>query len=182
MIIALTGPAGAGKDTAGSILKQHHGFATLAFADPLRDMLRALVRHTPISEADIANRVGKEAPQPFIAGASLRHCMQTLGTEWGRNLIDQNLWINIARHRITIGTIGGQSLAITDARFDNEAEMVIAMGGQVWAINRPQATPVQAHVSEAGISEHLIARHIDNSGSHDHLARQLDAAIAQVLS
>lgn len=182
MIIALTGPAGAGKDTAGGILQQHHGFATLAFADPLRDMLRAMVRHTPISEADITNRAGKEAMQPFLGGASLRHCMQTLGTEWGRNRIDPSLWLNIARHRIDIGTLCGQSLAITDARFDNEAEMVIAMGGQVWAIERPQAAPVLTHVSEAGISEHLIARHIDNSRSLEHLARQLDAALAQVLA
>ena len=31
-------------------------------------------------------------------------------------------------------------------------------------------------------AQHLIARHIDNSGSLDHLAHQLDAARAQVLA
>ena len=36
MIIGLLGQAGSGKDAVGKILRERHGYATLAFADPLK--------------------------------------------------------------------------------------------------------------------------------------------------
>jgi dephospho-CoA kinase len=42
-IIGLTGYAGSGKDTVRNILEAKHGFDGIAFADPIRDMLTALL-------------------------------------------------------------------------------------------------------------------------------------------
>jgi len=171
MIIGLTGRAGTGKDTAALHLEREHGFISLAFADPLRAMLSALLPYTPVSSFAMHDRAQKEMPQPFLGGASVRRCLQTLGTEWGRELIDGGLWINICRHRIE--TIGGR-IVVTDVRFDNEAQMIRELGGHIVNITREQARPVENHTSEAGITDRLIDYHVDNSGLIGELYHQLD--------
>lgn len=37
----------------------------------------------------------KEKPSEVLCGMTPRHAMQTLGTEWGRQIIHDEIWINI---------------------------------------------------------------------------------------
>jgi hypothetical protein len=105
--------------------------------------------------------------------------LQTLGTEWGRGTVHPEIWIRIAMERAAQHlTFNG--VVITDVRFDNEAQAIIDAGGEVWRVARPGwrclADASATHSSEAGVSDHLITRTIDNSGSLDDLKLQLNAA------
>jgi hypothetical protein len=74
----------------------------------------------------------------------------------------------------------GRCVVITDVRFDNEAQAIVNAGGEVWRVERPGwrclADDAATHQSEAGVSDHLITRIIDNSGSLDDLRAELSTA------
>ena len=93
--IGLCGRAGSGKDTVRSILEMHHDFAGLAFAEPIRAMLRELLTSNGCSDDYITRRELKEVPVPGL-GVSYRHMAQTLGTEWGRLCMGHTFWQNLA--------------------------------------------------------------------------------------
>ena len=178
MLIGLCGPAGAGKNTVAEFLSDSDGgsLVQMAFADPLYECLSAI---TGLPVARLKDRDVKEATIPWL-GKSPRQMLQTLGTEWGRGTIHPEIWIRITMERAKPEMAGGRGVVITDVRFDNEAQAVIDAGGEVWRVARPGwrclADEAAAHQSEAGVSDHMIARIIDNSGSLDDLRRQLFAA------
>ena len=162
-IIGLCGPAGSGKDTVRSLLEQHHDFAGLAFAEPIRGMLRELFASNGISEDFIDDRALKEAPIPAL-GTSYRHLAQTLGTEWGRQCMGADFWLNIAgAYLADLKAQGYERFVVSDVRFANEAAWVRAQGGVVWRVERPGLASVRAHVSEAQDFEADAV--IDNSGN-----------------
>ena len=86
-VIGLCGEIGSGKSVIAQILSEDHGFVRLKMTDPLNAMLRALGLNDYDLEGD-----GKEKPCAVLVGATPRHAQQTLGTEWGRNLIAPNIW------------------------------------------------------------------------------------------
>jgi len=178
MLIGLCGPAGAGKNTVAELLTDSDrcSFHQLAFADPLYECISVI---TGISVAGLQKRDAKEAVIPWL-GKSPRQMLQTLGTEWGRETVNPHIWIRIAIERAIPHLATGRGVVMTDVRFDNEAKAVVDAGGEVWRVIRPGWKCLDdgtaAHQSEAGVSEHLIARTIDNSGSLDDLKRQLVAA------
>jgi len=178
MLIGLCGPAGAGKNTVAELLidSDRCTFHQMAFADPLYECVSVI---TGISVAELQNRDVKEAVIPWL-GKSPRQMLQSLGTEWGRDTIHPEIWIRIAMKRAIPHLFVGRSVVVTDVRFDNEAKAITDAGGEVWRVVRPGWRCLEestaAHQSEAGVSEHLIARTIDNSGSLDDLRHELNAA------
>lgn len=174
MLIGLCGPAGAGKNTVAEFLTGT--FMQIAFADPLYECVSTI---TGLPVGKLKDREVKEAVIPWL-GKSPRQMLQSMGTEWGRNTIHDEIWIRITMERIKPELDCGRSVVITDVRFDNEAQAILAAGGEVWRVARPGwrclADEAAAHQSEAGVSDHLVARTIDNSGSLDDLRLQLVAA------
>jgi hypothetical protein len=177
-LIGLCGPAGAGKNTVAEFLRDSErcSFHQLAFADPIYECIAVI---TGVSVAGLQNRDTKEAVIPWL-GKSPRQMLQTLGTEWGRETVNPQIWIRIAIERAVPHLAVGRSVVITDVRFDNEAQAIIDAGGEVWRVTRNGWQCLDAgtamHQSEAGVGEHLIARTIANAGSLDDLRRQLLAA------
>lgn len=131
MIIALTGLAGSGKSTAAKHLVEVHGFTLVKFAGPLKAMLRCLGLGDREIEGDL-----KEVPHPVLGGRTPRHAMQTLGTEWGRNLIHSNLWVNVAMASADNVLDCGGPVVIDDCRFLNEANAVKERGGFIVKLMR----------------------------------------------
>jgi hypothetical protein len=178
MLIGLCGPAGAGKNTVAELLRDSDkcSFHQMAFADPLYECISVI---TGISVAGLQQRDVKESVFPWV-GKSPRQMLQSLGTEWGRESVHPEIWIKIAMCRATPHLAVGRSVVITDVRFDNEAQAVVNAGGEVWRVVRPGwrclDETTAGHKSEVGVSEHLITRTIDNSGSLDDLRSQLLAA------
>lgn len=170
-LIAFTGLAGSGKSTAAAHLVNHHGFQRIRFAGPLKAMLAAL-GCTP-TEID-GDR--KEAPCELLGGKTPRHAMQTLGTEWGRDLIASDLWIrafNAALAKMPVGV----PVVVDDCRFPNEAEAVKAAGGIVVRIERPGAGASAAgHKSEGQALATVIT--LCNTGTEADLFELVDQALA----
>ncbi len=173
IFIGLHGKAGASKDTAADYLCHQHGWMRYALADPIRAGLYAMLYKlkldgdiTPeLAPAVFTDRFLKEKTLPGI-GKSPRQLMQTLGTEWGREMVHPRLWLILAdatieRHRDQ----GGVGMVITDIRFPDEAEWIRSHGGKVWRITRTDTTPVNDHISEAGLPDHLIDLTINNNGT-----------------
>lgn len=150
MIIGLTGRARTGKDTAGKFIESY-GYTRLAFADPIKDGLRAMIPGW--------DGFAKEEPIIELAGLSPRVLMQTLGTEWGRSL-DSEFWIRVASMRLPTD----RNVVITDVRFNNEALWVKRQGGVIIKIER-DVDAVANHVSEQGVDDNLVNYHLDNNAT-----------------
>ena len=172
-IIGFTGPAGAGKDLAASMVP---GACRIAFADPIYQGLSAMLG---IPEGVLRNRTEKENPIVGI-GASPRQLLQTLGTEWGRQMVREDIWLRVAFWRWEQLAAGGVSLIVVpDVRFSNEARLIRENGGEVWMIHRPGVEPVAAHSSEAGLPLKLIDRLIVNDGTVDQLRERVEATFSR---
>lgn len=160
-LIGLAAPARAGKDTVGGILRTHAAAQSVAFAEPIRSALRAMI--PGLTEEHIHGKL-KEVEIPWL-GKSYRQLAQTLGTEWGRNLIHTELWLKIAEQSIDSIMAKGLHAVVTDVRFENEAHFIRQKGGEVWHIQRGNIEKVNAHASEAGVKVAPTDRIIDNNGT-----------------
>lgn len=171
-LIGVTGPAGCGKNTVANMVP---GAVVMQIADPLYAALAVMLG---VPEAGLRSRATKEQPIEWL-GKSPRQLLQTLGTEWGRMLVADDVWLKIAARRIDELAASGASCAVlADVRFDNEAQMIRQRGGEVWRVERTPASETYSHVSEAGIYVHLIDRVIDNTGTPDETRRHVEAALA----
>ena len=143
-VIGVAGRARSGKDTLVNFILAARGYGyRYGFADPIKRMLLAL----NIDCTDPFWVDNKEAVIPAL-GVSLRRLLQTLGTEWGRELINPDLWVILAKQALVDH---GPGMLISDVRVENEAKWIRSVGGRIVHIQRPNASPVAEHVSEAGI-------------------------------
>lgn len=179
VVLGLAGRAGAGKSTVAAILAGRHGFVRLRFAGPLKAMMRAIGL-----DDDALEGAGKERPHPLLAGRSPRHAMQTLGTEWGRRCIGEDLWCVLARDA-ALRAMGGNPAArivFEDVRFANEADTVARLGGLVVRVERPGlpalADAAAAHESEAGLAAHHLR--LMNDGPPELLAARVAGTLARI--
>lgn len=163
-IVGLTGRARSGKDTVADMLKDAYSVKTVAFADPIRAALRAMLG---LTDEHFSGKL-KEVPIDWL-GKSPRQLMQTLGTEWGRGLINEDIWLLIAGRKIDSIKWYGEHAVITDVRFENEATYIREKGGQIWHVVRGAAPAVSAHASEAGVTFVEGDALIDNNGTLEEL-------------
>ena len=115
--IGLTGLPQAGKDSIAATLVRTRGFARMSFAGPLKD---ALIVMLGLNRGDLEDPAVKEQTVAWI-GKSPRQLMQTLGTEWGRELVHPDIWIRRAERLLANYRRISASVVITDVRFPNEA-------------------------------------------------------------
>lgn len=170
-VVGLIGRLGSGKTTAADYLVEQYGFSRIKFADPLKDMLRAIGLTDDHIEGDL-----KEEPCDLLMGQTPRHAMQTLGTEWGRNCIDQNLWV-----RLWLERAGAKRMVVADdCRFPNEMETIRKNGGTLIRIV-PQFpdfkdAPV-THESERYAMECDVHAEVLNNGSIKEMCQAVYSAV-----
>lgn len=170
-IIAFTGKAGVGKDTAADHLVAKHGFVKRGFADPLYeevaaafgvtvkrlkaratketmvDWLTLRTCYEPTFVAMILNSHEKE----LDTWCSPRYVLQKWGTEYRRGQSD-SYWIERMAMFSQLARFG---IAVPDCRFENEASFVKRMGGTIIRIIR-DVPGVAEHPSESGFPESLV--------------------------
>ena len=196
-VIGLTGPMGSGKDTVADLLHTHCGAHKLAFADALRAeiveafciehiyLTRRETKEHPISALALARCldtafVGRMLIQHQLqhntqldmdAPRSPRQIMQWWGTEY-RRAAQPGYWVSKAAQHIhwLHKALSARLIVITDVRFEDEAQLVRNLGGQIWQIKRPGCeVGSTAHVSEVtgeGFAPNLV---INNSHDMRHL-------------
>ena len=165
IIIGLAGRAGSGKTTAAKHLVDKLGFARLSFADPIRNMIGDLLLDMGYGADYVDSLLTVEKNQVLAPiGRSARQLMQTLGTEWGRDCIDRDVWVTLARRRVH--TLGDERIVFDDVRFENEAAMIRGFGGIVIHIDRGELV-TDKHRSEAGIMDGDNDFFVDNDTTID---------------
>lgn len=178
MLIGLHGKAESGKDSTWLFIldwSAKHGNRVArrdAFADRMkwsaarlfmptvpRDIGREwgdLVKHEQFS---VAVMDGDE----IIHHITGRQLIQRYGTEAHRDIFGDSFWIDVVLdgYNEDDGTI----LVITDVRFENEAQAIKELGGEVWEIVRPGVEIADSdHRSEAELPVKYIDRVLVNSG------------------
>lgn len=171
-IIGFCGPAKSGKSLAAHYLVNNHGFERIRFAGPLKAMLSALGLTYDEIDGD-----AKERPCLLLGGKTPRHAMITIGTEWGRQLIDPDLWINA--WRLAVDRLpADQPVVVDDCRFLNEANVINILGGVTVRLYRNVAGIEVKHESEA--ENFLPDVEVDNNGTPDALCDKLDQLIDEL--
>lgn len=170
-LIGIMGLARVGKDTATAHLCDTYGMESYAFADPIKSMLTGVF-------GDLFRDGDREAPIDWL-GKSPRQLMQTLGTEWGREVVHPDLWVLVAdqmwKKYQEIGW--GAGVVLSDVRFRNEAEWILAQGGLLISLSRDGVAAVATHVSEQNIPFDLANVSLENNGTVEELAAAVTATV-----
>jgi len=187
-LIGICGPARVGKDTVAlnmlnAILQSDHEsteqlvLAKESFATPLKSMVAMFLDFAgygsimrPAELEPYIDGELKEEKLPTL-GKSPRQLMQTLGTDWGRNMIDPAVWITLMQSTIekygaaTEQGFEGAVVIIPDVRFDNEAEVIKNNGGTIIRMTSTRdLETVDSHISEAGVSDCMVDITLANDG------------------
>ena len=159
-LVGICGALGSGKSTVAEIMQQRADFERLRMAAPLKAMVKAL----GLTDEQVdGNR--KEEPSWLLGGKTPRWAQQSIGTEWGRNLIDQDLWVRAVENMIQ-SDYAGNRVVIDDIRFPNEVDMIRRNGGWVLKVRAPQAEDEvdMTHASEKHWPSFEHDCEIDNMG------------------
>ncbi len=147
MIIALMGYARVGKDAIAQEFVMNNSFERIGFADSLREMLYkfnpSLINNedgTIVNIKDYVDKYGWEDAKSFYF---VRESLQILGSEAGRDVLGENIWIETLFKKPT-----GARIIIPDCRYINEAQAVRERGGVVIRIKRDGVYPVNSHASD----------------------------------
>jgi len=180
MLIGLTGPAFAGKDSVAEHLRLHRGFRVESLANPIREGLKAMFvlsdwHFQPAHKETVIDWIGK----------SPRQLMQSLGTEWGRDLVARDIWLKRLELRLgNLRRLKDSRVVISDIRMVNEAAMINHLGGQLWRIVRPgqRTTPHADHTTEQEQHRLVPDLTIVNDGTLADLYQQVDEALANLIT
>lgn len=184
MIFGLKGYAGTGKDTVANILIEKYGFYRVAFADAVRDA--ALALDPWVLTWDLwdlsAYRLSEIVEVEGWDGAKRNHdevrrILQAIGTDMGRAILGDDVWIEIAARKI-LAAFDHSDFVITDARFQNECDFIRGGGGVIVGIDRPGFGPINNHVSDAGLNTITVDYTLNNNGSIEDLERKVDNLVA----
>lgn len=200
-LIGIHGHAGVGKDTIGAYLyATYQNVYGESFAGPLKD---ACSEAFGIDREEFDDQALKNVINEYW-GVSPRMIAQFVGTELFRQGIthyglqlkqsSQEFWVHRLAGRLT-GALNeyknapytpGDCVVISDVRFQNEYDWIIANEGIVLHVVRPGYTGnvgIQGHASEADISFHTpeATFYVDNSGTLDSLYAQVDTIIGNRL-
>jgi len=128
-IIAFSGYKQSGKSECAKCLIEH-GYRRMSFADTLKEMLLLMG-----IERECLYGSRKEEVIPWL-GVTGRHCMQTIGTEWGRELINDDVWVKVMERRLK-ETPNSIAVVFDDCRFENEVQLIRSLGGVIVRVTRP---------------------------------------------
>lgn len=181
-LIGLVGYAQSGKDTVGMILHDLWGFHRNAFADTLRECLYAINPLIPSHDSSPPKRLQEVVDangwdRAKVDYPEIRELLQRLGTEMGRDILGQDIWVDTAMNRLEVPGFN----VFTDVRFPNEFDAIKAAGGEVWRIQRPGTGPVNDHPSETALDGHEFDWWIDNSTTIEDLCVTVQQALGLVV-
>jgi hypothetical protein len=171
-----------GKSEVAKVLTTS-GFHTVKFADPLKTMVRGLLLSMGIEFETVERMVEgdlKEEVVPGFTTVTPRHLMQTLGTDWGREAVDNELWTKVAGAKMDKVTRLGGLVVVDDLRFPNEYDAMRERGAYLVRVVRPGAQQPAGGSSryEGLLDDHEFDVTIVNDGTLPTLhAKAFDALV-----
>ncbi len=157
-LIALCGAARHGKTTAANYLEDKHGYVSLNFSSPLKDLcIKALLDNPP---AFYINQFTPKQLHEYNRDREAfwwdkmhtnrdefsRWVMQFVGTDIVR-AHDHDHWVKLWSKQVALLLGEGKNVVAQDMRFLNEALQVTCFGGLLWRVVR---TDADAPLIEAG--------------------------------
>jgi len=139
MFVGILGFIGSGKGTVGDILSDI-GFEKISFASHLKDVTSVMFgwdRNLLEGDTD-ESREFREEVDPFWSDKlgrkfTPRLALQLMGTEVGRNVFGENIWIHSLENKIKDVS---KHYVITDVRFQNEIDWIRKQKGILIEIRR----------------------------------------------
>lgn len=167
-IIAVSAPSRrSGKSTLSQVLMGEYGYTKFSFAEPLKIMFIALCMSAGVDKMlypRILDGDLKETPLAEVGGLSLRMFAEGVGTVWGRDHVDSDLWVNMARPKIQKLLDSGKRVVVDDARFLNEVMLAYTLGGVAVEVRRPGA-PAPTLASEGHLDGFQFTKVFQNDSS-----------------
>lgn len=164
-IIGFSGYARSGKDTAAEALMSL-GFVRIGFADKLKDFVYYLnpkVDGGPMGDMtvrEVIDKWGWEGYKNTYWGESIRERLQYIGTECGRKILGENVWVDAAFNNLPDG-----KYVFSDVRFPNEVDGIRSRGGKIYRIERAGVDAVNQHISETALDHYEFDGFIHNDGT-----------------
>ena len=164
-VIAFAGPAGVGKSTAARYLTTEARLGkvlTLSFAEPMREMVATILWNG----SDSFTQEHKNDPLYGLCGKTPRQLLETIGTEWGKNLIGENIWLDILANQITSSNF--DTYVIDDLRTDAEATYLSnVFNAIIIHLSRPGIEYKRDHITSCPISDHLVSHYVSMQDERD---------------
>ena len=186
LLVGLSGYARSGKDSAATVLTDG-SWVRASFADKLREFLLAL---DPLVPTDPNVTGSHERLSSLVAAygwetckdnlGEVRSLLQRCGTEAGRKVLGEDVWVNAVLSSMTSLT----PIVVTDVRFPNEANAIVKRGGMVLRINRPGIGPKanadgEVHASETALDDWRFDYVLQNDGTLEELHAEVLFAVGQ---
>lgn len=174
MIIAVIGKKRSGKDTFANYLVNNYGFKKYGFGDPVKEICKLMFG---FSQEQIDTDLKEEKDTRW--NITPRETFQIIGTEFGRNFINQKLpnlncyneqfWIRKFElwYYKQIKLNPNIKIVISDVRFLNEFECLKKLNAVFVKINRHTGL-IDNHISENNLNNidiHNVNITIDNNQS-----------------
>lgn len=142
IVVGLSGYKQAGKDSVADVLVRDYGFTKMAFADPIKRMVRILdpivgyesqgvycdcdecrSMFVPVYLTELYEEMGltEDEIKRSEFGDEVRRLWQRFGTEVVREM-DEDFWVKIAGRELMKST--AERVVFTDVRFENEADFI----------------------------------------------------------
>jgi hypothetical protein len=185
MIIGICGRKQSGKTELAKQLVQYQFYWRLPFTEPFKEAAATMLRLQGVADAEIYRLVwgdGKEEECKYFNGRSARYIQETLGTEWGREMVDLDIWVGIWERRVEYfreTTSMFKNIVVEDMRYPNEAEVIRHHGGKLIRIEREKVRettsifPIDDHISESEYLRIEVDLVIRNDSTPEYMLRQL---------
>jgi hypothetical protein len=169
-LVGIMGRAGSGKDTIADLMVHEFEFTKVSMALPLKEGLAKMLG-VPLELMD--NREQRELPYKNY-NVSIRQMLQTLGTDWGREMVSPDIWVDGLIEKVK--SINAP-VVVPDVRFSNEARAIREYGGVLIEVSRPD----NPEVVPAHASENVPLRFADYRFVNDKSIKDLEASVTRLL-
>jgi len=170
-----------GKTTTANILLRDYNYKVKPFAEPLKRMIERFLFEAGYTVVEIDEYMTTKKEEMLRVNwdrpLTMRYLMQTLGTEWGRECLGENIWVNVWKKSLDFNNCKG--IVADDVRFLNEANTIRENGGEVWCVVRDVHTieSTLKHASEGGLDKFEFDKYIFNTSTIEHLETNVRCAM-----
>jgi hypothetical protein len=143
-----------GKSTIANTLVEQ-GYRIHKFAGLLYRMWDALLEEAGVPDMIRRRSIMdlKETPIVQAGGLSFRTFAEGVGTKWGREMFNENVWVDINRSALQYKLDRAQRIVVDDMRFPNEFALIKELGGSCISVVRASGTkpslPSEGHLATA---------------------------------